>query len=89
LASRELLDPFEALKIVAIYRLIMPGKNIMVMGGREKVLRDLQSWIFFAGANGMLIGNYLITSGRSVEDDLKMIDDLGLTRKAHCVSNVA
>ncbi len=89
LASQVLLDPFEALKIVSIYRLIMPEKNIMVMGGREKVLRDLQSWIFFAGANGMLIGNYLITSGRSVEDDLKMIDDLGLTRKAHCVSHVA
>jgi biotin synthase len=74
----KLLDPFEALKIVSIYRLIFPNKNVMVMGGREKVLRDLQSWIFFAGASGMLLGNYLTTKGRSAEDDLAMIADLGL-----------
>lgn len=79
-----LLTPLEALKIVAIYRFIFPDKNIMVMGGREKVLADLQSWIFIAGANGFLIGNYLITKGRAVEDDLKMIRDLGLVPESHC-----
>ena len=33
-------------------------------GGREACLRDLQSWIFFAGADSTMIGNYLTTYGR-------------------------
>ena len=49
----------------------------MVCGGREVNLRELQSMIFFAGANGMMIGGYLTTSGRDYGDDLKMIEDLG------------
>ena len=35
--------------------------------------------IFAAGANGMMIGNYLTTKGREVKDDLRMLADLGLT----------
>ncbi|MBJ6723862.1 biotin synthase BioB [Geomesophilobacter sediminis] len=72
------LTPMECLKTIAIYRLILPDKRITICGGREKNLRDLQSWIFFAGANGTMIGNYLTTMGRSVEVDLKMFQDLGL-----------
>jgi len=41
-------------------------------------LRDLQSWIFYAGANGMMTGGYLTTTGRSPDEDRRMIDDLGL-----------
>ncbi|MBU5637595.1 biotin synthase BioB [Geomonas sp. Red69] len=69
----------ECLKTIAIYRLILPGKRITICGGREKNLRDLQSWIFFAGANGTMIGNYLTTAGRNVDTDLTMFGDLGLT----------
>ena len=42
-------------------------------------LRDLQSLIFAAGANGTMAGNYLTTSGRPAEEDVRMIGDLGLT----------
>jgi biotin synthase len=68
----------ECLKTIALYRMILPDKRITVCGGREKNLRDLQSWIFFAGANGTMIGNYLTTLGRNVGVDLKMFQDLGL-----------
>jgi biotin synthase len=40
-------------------------------------MRDLNSYIFLAGANGLLIGNYLTTVGRNPEDDLQMIKDMG------------
>jgi len=72
------ITAMECLKTVAIYRMILPGKRITVCGGREKNLRDLQSWIFFAGANGTMIGNYLTTLGRNVDTDLAMFSDLGL-----------
>lgn len=72
------ISAMECLKTIAIYRLILPEKRITVCGGREKNLRDLQSWIFLAGANGTMIGNYLTTQGRNVDVDLKMFSDLGL-----------
>jgi biotin synthase len=72
------INAMECLKTIAIYRFILPDKRITVCGGREKNLRDLQSWIFFAGANGTMIGNYLTTLGRNVEVDLQMFSDLGL-----------
>lgn len=72
------LTPMEALKIISVFRFILPDKEIKIAGGREKNLRDLQSWMFYAGANSTMIGNYLTTTGRKVEDDFQMIKDLGL-----------
>jgi biotin synthase len=73
------LPPTEALAIIAIYRLILPTADITVAGGRTVNLRDLQAWIFHAGATGMMIGDYLTTAGRDVAADLQMVQDLGLT----------
>ncbi len=78
LGNRETLSPLEALKIIAIYRLILPESEIRVCGGRPLTLRDLNSQIFTAGADGMLLGNYLTTQGRNPEDDIQMIRDSGL-----------
>ena len=78
LEGAENITAQECLKTIALYRMILPGKRITVCGGREKNLRDLQSWIFFAGANGTMIGNYLTTQGRNIDVDLKMFDDLGI-----------
>ena len=78
LGDTELLNPMEALKIISIYRLILPESEIRICGGRPNTLRDLNSYIFMAGADGLLIGNYLTTSGRYPEDDLQMIKDMEL-----------
>ncbi len=76
LYNQSSLTPFEILRIIAVYRFIFPDKDIKVCGGREKNLRDLQSWIYYAGANGSMLGNYLTTIGRPVKEDLQMISDL-------------
>jgi len=72
------LTPLECLQIIVLFRLMLPATRLHVCGGRQVNLRDLQSFIFAAGADGMMIGNYLTTKGRPVEDDLRMIHDLGL-----------
>jgi biotin synthase len=72
------LQPIEALAIIAIFRLILPKVDLKVAGGREYNLRDLQSWMFYAGATSCMVGNYLTTTGRDVNSDLQMIEDLGL-----------
>jgi biotin synthase len=72
------MNPVEILKTIAIFRIILQTPDIMICGGREISLRDLQSWIFLAGANGMMTGGYLTTNGRDIITDKKMINDLGL-----------
>lgn len=85
LATADFLTPMTCLSIIALFRLILPDKMITVCGGREKNLRDLQSWIFYAGANGMMIGNYLTTTGRDEEQDRQMLKDLGMvTERCAC-----
>lgn len=81
LADSKPLAPLEVLKIIALFRFILPAKEIKVAGGRERNLGDLQSWIFYAGANSIIIGGYLSTKGRAPEEDLRMIDELGLRIK--------
>ena len=78
LSTENSLEPMEILKIIAVYRFILPDKGIKVAGGREENLRDIQSWMFYAGANSTMIGDYLTTRGKLPADDLQMIKDLGL-----------
>lgn len=73
------LNPLESLQIVAVYRYILPRATIKVCAGRDRNLGDMASWIFYAGANAMMIGDYLTTAGRTPALDLKMIKDLGFT----------
>jgi biotin synthase len=75
------MTPMDALKCIALLRIINPEKSITICGGRELTLKDFQSWLFSAGANGLMIGNYLTTSGRNMEMDIEMIQDAGLVRK--------
>lgn len=72
-------QPLEALKTVALFRLILPAATIKIAGGREKNLGDFQAMALRAGANGMIIGGYLTTGGRAVEDDLKMVRQAGFS----------
>ena len=73
------ITPLEALHSLALFRLVLPGKEIRVCAGRGTALGQLHPLIFAAGADGFMIGNYLTTSGLNPEEDLKMVRDLGLT----------
>jgi biotin synthase len=83
LENAEPLQPMEVLKTVALFRLILPTATIKIAGGREQNLGDFQAMALRAGANGMIIGGYLTTGGRAVEDDLKMVRQAGFTIGEH------
>ncbi len=70
--------PLEILKTFAIFRSILPAAVIRPAGGRELNLRDFQGSAMLAGANGLIIGNYLTFSGRDAAADLRMVTDAGL-----------
>lgn len=78
LESQPLLSAAEALRGIAIFRLLNPGRDILVCGGGERVLGRWRSWIFAAGANGLMIGDYLTTPGCDPTTDAAMFEQLGL-----------
>ncbi|MDP8257214.1 MAG: biotin synthase BioB [Candidatus Alcyoniella australis] len=78
LAGSQRLTSGECLRIVAVYRLLLPHAGLQICGGREHNLGAQQSALFNAGADGLMIGNYLTTSGADPHSDLELIASAGL-----------
>ncbi|MBI2169413.1 MAG: biotin synthase BioB [Actinobacteria bacterium] len=78
LAATPVLSSREALQAIALFRLVMPAAWIRLAGGRELVLGELQAMGLYAGANALIIGNYLTTLGRTPEEDIALLDALGM-----------
>lgn len=70
------LDPRRCLRILALYRFLLPTQEIRVSGGREVHLRSMQVMGLYP-ANSIFIGDYLTTQGQTARDDLRMIEDAG------------
>jgi biotin synthase len=75
------LSADEALRIIALFRLILQDISIRICGGRKDILGHRQYEIFMAGADALMIGDYLTISGESIAKDLENIKKLGLTFK--------
>ena len=71
------IEYYDALKTIALLRLVLPKIDLFVCGGREEVMADKQEELFSAGANGILGGNYLTTKGQDPKRDIEMIESLG------------
>lgn len=79
LGGRPLLAPLEILITIAVFRFLLPNRDIRICGGKEKSLRQLLPLTVVAGCNALMTGNYLTTPGREPELDVEMIRDLGFT----------
>jgi len=76
--DREMLDPWEAVKWIAIFRLILPEALFRLCGGRVENLGQFQATAVKAGLNGVMMGNFLTTLGNTPEEDRAMFERLGL-----------
>ncbi len=76
--DRELMDPWEAVKWIAIFRLILPDALFRLCGGRVENLGELQLLAVKAGVNGVMMGNFLTTLGNAPDEDRAMFEELGL-----------
>jgi biotin synthase len=76
--DREAIDPWEAVKWIAIFRLILPEALFRLCGGRVENLGELQPLAVKAGLNGVMMGNFLTTLGSEPEEDRAMFEELGL-----------
>jgi biotin synthase len=76
LAHQPPVEPLEAIRWIALFRLALPSVILRYAGGREVTLRELQSMGMTSGINALIVGNYLTTLGRTPAEDLQMLDDL-------------
>ena len=71
-------DPLEMVKTIAVFRFIHPQANIKLAGGREVNLGNTyQEMALQGGANGLIVGGYLTTSGNAIHDDFEMLKRAG------------
>ncbi|MEY3090318.1 MAG: hypothetical protein RL113_634 [Pseudomonadota bacterium] len=78
----------EALKIIQKGRLLLgEQKLLMVAGGRELLFNGEEKKMFEAGANAIVIGNYLTTEGAQADRDKAMLGELGYEVATHCDSH--
>lgn len=79
LADRDVLAPGEALKLVALYRFLLPDRALRICGGRLAVFGDARkNELLHSGATGLMVGDYLTTRGGDVDSDLAEIAKAGL-----------
>lgn len=78
MANQPVMAPEEALRIIALFRHLIPDATLRICGGRVSVLKQRQYEMFAAGANAFMTGNYLTIAGAGVETDLAEIAKLGL-----------
>jgi biotin synthase len=76
LGTRPLVEPMNAIRWIALFRLALPAVILRYAGGREVTLRELQAMGMTAGINALIVGNYLTTLGRKPAQDIQMLDDL-------------
>jgi len=78
LGEQRMISPREALQAIALFRLVLPTAWLRLAGGREYVLGELQAMGLLAGANALIVGNYLTTGGRAAEEDHALLEALGM-----------
>ncbi len=81
LAEVQNLTPRHCLRILCLFRLLLPSQEIRIAGGREVHLRSLQPLGLYA-ANSIFVGDYLTTPGQAAHQDWAMIRDAGFVLEA-------
>ena len=75
----------EAVEIIRKARTLLgEDRLLMVAGGRELLFNGYEREMFRAGANSMVIGNYLTTEGLAPNKDKEMLESLGYEVATSC-----
>lgn len=80
-ADVKTLNPRQCLRILCLFRFLLPSQEIRMAGGREVHLRSLQPLGLYA-ANSIFVGDYLTTPGQTANQDWEMIRDAGFVLEA-------
>lgn len=79
------IEQNEAIAIIKKARSLLGEERLlMVAGGRELLFGGEEAKMFEAGANAIVIGNYLTTKGESPDRDRAMLEQLGYEVAVSC-----
>ncbi|MDR2761460.1 MAG: biotin synthase BioB [Planctomycetaceae bacterium] len=76
-SGRVPLSVEEGLRIVSLFRIMLPEASLRICGGRPKIFGERINELFDAGADSIMTGNFLTTNGVTPERDRQMISDAG------------
>ncbi|GAB1534634.1 biotin synthase BioB [Geovibrio sp. ADMFC3] len=69
------LSQEEALRIIALFRFMMPDKHVRVCGGRTLVFPgNEKDKLFKSGVSGLMVGDYLVVKGEGLASDMDAIN---------------
>lgn len=82
-AGYPVMEAADALRTIGAFRLALPNTTLRFAGGRELALGDEGAEQgLLGGMNAIIVGNYLTTLGRPMEEDLDMMGRMQLPIKA-------
>ena len=74
LENRELIKPFDMVRMIAVTRIIMPTTRVRLSAGRKELSPETQMLCFLAGANSIFYGDTLLTTANNeMVEDKKLI----------------
>lgn len=76
--GRKAVEPEEALRTMALFRYINPTAFVLMAAGRNR-FADGGRKIFQSGVNATITGDMLTTVGNTIEEDMTMLRDMGLS----------
>jgi biotin synthase len=82
--TNNVIDIHTAFSLIKKTKEIVNPRVLMIAGGREITFQDKQYEIFNFGANAIVIGDYLTTSGYEVSKDILNLQKLGYTIAKNC-----
>lgn len=77
LESTPLIGEEEIIRSVALMRFVMPKVTIHFAGGRGRLSTESVEKMLRGGANGLMVGNFLTTSGCNSDQDFELINRAG------------
>ena len=78
LEDMKIIEPDEIFITLALFRIILPKKTILLAGGKENALGNMEKITYECGINGCMVGNYLTTKGMGIGEKIEMLESLGL-----------
>lgn len=71
------IDDENILRTLAVFKIANPNSILRFCGGRMRLSEENQEKALKTCVEGILIGNYLTTTGKSPEEDIKIVEKLG------------
>ena len=71
------IDEENVLRTLAIFKITHPKSNLRFCGGRMRLSEENQIKALQSCVEGLMTGNYLTTTGKSPQEDLELVKNLG------------